>query len=171
MQRRIVAVAVLASCAIAGLITAAQAGASASRATQGVVFGGVTGAAGGLQGYPVVLELNKASTKVRRANIVVDLGCAIPPNITGLSDDYKNIPIKRGKFNATFGPNRTPADPAAGTPALDISGSITGRVNRARTRITGTWSLKIVAYNPADPAGAAVLDTCDSGAVKYTAKN
>jgi hypothetical protein len=169
MQRRILAVAVLASCAVAGPVTAAQASVSTSKATQGAVFGGVTGIAGaGLKGYPVVLELNKAGTKVRRANIVVDLACSVPPNLSGLGDEYENLAIKRGTFKSSFGPERMPGDPALGIGALEVSGSISGRVNHARTKITGTWSMKIVAY---DLTGATVTDTCDSGAVTYTAKN
>lgn len=171
MQRRILALAVLATCAIAGPITAAQ-GSSGRSITQGVVYGGVTGVVGGgLQGYPVVIELNKTGTKVLKANIVLDLACAVPPNATGLGDSYKNLAIRRGSFKAGFGPQRVPADPVAGTGALDISGSIAGRVNSARTKIIGTWSLKFVAYNPADPTATQVSDTCDSGAVKFTAKN
>lgn len=171
MQRKIIAVAALAACAIAGPVAAADASASKSSVARGVVFGGVTGAVGDLQGYPVVLELNKAGTKVVKANIVLDLACQMPPNATGLGDSYKNIPIKKGAFASSFGPERIPANPTAGTPALDVSGSIAGRVNKARTKITGTWALKLVAYNPADPTGTTVLDTCDSGNVKYSLKN
>ncbi len=61
--------------------------------------------------------------------------------------------------------------PAAGSGAFDVTGSISGRRNQSRTTITGTWSLKIVTYDPADPTGTTVKDTCDSGKVKYTAKN
>jgi hypothetical protein len=171
MQRKIIAVAALAACAIAGPVAAADASASKSAVAKGVVFGGVTGAVGDLQGYPIVLELNKAGTRVVKANVVLDLGCQMPPNITGLGDGYSNIPIKKGAFTAAFGPERIPANPTAGTPALDTSGTIKGRVNKARTKITGTWSYKVIAYNPADPTGATVLDTCDSGNVKYSLKN
>jgi len=170
MQRRILATVALAACAVAAPVTAAQ-GSARSSVAQGVVYGGVTGAIGDLQGYPVVLELNKAGTKVMKADIVLDLACQVPPNATGIGDRYKNIPIKKGAFKGSFGPQRVAADPVKGTPALDLSGTIAGKVSKARTKITGTWSYKIVAYNPADPTGVAVLDTCDSGNVKYTAKN
>jgi hypothetical protein len=172
MKRTILVFAALAACAIAAPVAAAQGSAGRSSSTQGVVYGGVTGVvAGGLQGYPVVIELNKAGTKVLKANIVLDLACTVPPAATGFGDDYKNLPIKGGSFKSAFGPARIPANPAAGTGAYDVSGSIAGRRNMSRTKITGTWSLKIVAYDPADPTGATVQDTCDSGLVKYTAKN
>ncbi len=169
MQRRILDVAVRASCAVVGQVTAAQASVSTSKVTPGVVFGGVTGFGGaGLQGYPVVLELNKAGTKVRRADNVVDLACSVPPNLTGFGDDYENLAIKRGTFKSSFGPERMPGNPALGVGPVDVSGSLTGRINKARTKITGTWSMKVVAYNP---TGVAVKDSCNSGAVRYTAKN
>jgi isopentenyl phosphate kinase len=169
MQRTILAVAALAAGAIAAPVTAAQG--SAGSVAQDVVYGGVTGAVGELQGYPVVLELNKAGTKVVSADIVLDLACQVPPDATGYGDRYKNIKIAKGRFASTFGPERVAADPAKGTGALDVSGAIAGRVNKARTKITGTWSYKIVYYDPADPTGAAVKDTCDSGPVKFSAKN
>ncbi len=169
MNRRILAVAAMASCAIAGPVTATHASAASSSVTQGVVLGGVTGvAAGALQGYPIVFELNKAGTKVRRANIVVDLACIVPPNMTGFGDEYKNLAIKRGTFKSSFGPERVPGNRALGVGPVDVSGSLTGRINKARTKITGTWSMKVVAY---DPTGVAVKDSCNSGAVRYTAKN
>ncbi len=169
MNRRILAVAAVATCAIAGPITATQASATKSSVTQGVVLGGVTGVtAGALQGYPIVFELNKAGTKVRRANIVIDLACTVPPNVTGLGDKYSNLAIKRGTFKSSFGPERVPANPALGVGPVEVSGSLNGRINKARTKITGTWSLKFVAY---DPTGVAVKDSCNSGAIRYTAKN
>ncbi len=167
MNRKILTAAVVTACAIAGPVAAAQ----GSTVTKAVVYGGVTGAvAGDLQGYPVVFELNKAGTKILKADIVVDLACGLPDDFTTLGDSYKNLPIKRGGFKSTF-MTRVPADPAAGRGAGEVSGSLSGRVNQARTKITGTWSLKIVVHDPADPTGAAVLGTCDSGNVKYTAKN
>jgi hypothetical protein len=56
-------------------------------------------------------------------------------------------------------------------PAIDVSASLTGTVNKARTQIKGTWQRKVVIYNPADPTGVAILDTCDTGVLRYTAKN
>jgi hypothetical protein len=172
MKRTMLAGAVVTACVIAAPVAAAQGSTIKSQSARGVVYGGVTGiVAGSLQGYPVVFELNKAGTKILNADIVVDLACSVPPNATGLGDSYKNIPIKHGAFKTKFGPARIPADPAAGTGAVDVSGSMAGRVNQARTKINGTWSLKMVLHDPADPTGAAVLDTCDSGTVNYTAKN
>ena len=169
MQRRMLAIAALASLSVAGPVAAAQ-GASASKVTQGVVYGAVTS-----QDYPVVIKLSKTGRKVVRATIGIDLRCQVPPNIT-LPDDVKNIPVSAaGKFAAEQPAERvtTPADPASGAPAitLEISAKLTGQVNRTRTRIKGTWQRKIVIFNPADPTGVAILDTCDSGVLNFTATN
>ena len=169
MQRRMLAAAALASLSVAGPVAAAQ-GASASKVTQGVVYGAVTS-----QDYPVVIKLSKTGRKVVRATIGMDLQCQIPPNIT-IPDDVKNIPVSAaGKFGAEQLPEKivTPADPASGTPAItiEVSAKLTGRVNKARTSIKGTWQRKVVIYNPADPTGVAIADTCDSGPLNFTATN
>ena len=169
MQRRMLAVATLAALSVAGPIAAAQ-GAASKKVTQGVVYGAVTS-----QGYPVVIKLSKTGRKVVRATIGLDLKCQVPPDIT-LPDDVKDISVSAaGKFAAEQPAERvtTPGDPAQGIPplTLEVSAKLTGKVNKARTRITGTWQRKVVIFNPADPTGVAILDTCDSGVLKYTATN
>jgi hypothetical protein len=160
MKRRMLAVAALASVAAAGPIAIAQG------ATLGTVFGGVTA-----QEFPVVIQLSKTGRKVVRADIGMDLKCQMPPDIT-IPDGVKNVPVSAaGKFSAEQPVTRVPADPASGLPALDVSARLTGTVNKARTRIKGTWQRKVIIYNPADPTGAAILDTCDTGVLSYTAKN
>lgn len=160
MQRRMLAVAVLASLGVAGPVALAQG------ATLGTVFGGVTA-----QDYPVVIQFSKTFRKVTRADIGLDLACQMPPNIQ-IPDGVKNIPVSAsGSFAAEQPVTRIPADPAAGVPALDISAKLTGKVNKARTSVKGTWQRRVVIYNPADPTGTAVLDSCDTGVLRYTAKN
>ncbi len=170
MQHTMLGVAALAAVSVAAPITAAQ-GATSSRArvAQGVFYGGVIAA-----GYPVVIQLSATGRKVVRATIGLDLKCTTPGDIT-LPDTFTNLPVSRrtGKFSFSYGPvtPQEPPDPASGVSKLEISGSITGTVNRARTRIKGTWNQKVVAYSAADPTGATILDTCDSGVVNYTARN
>jgi hypothetical protein len=158
MKRRMLAVTTLASLAAAGPIAIAQGAAIAT------VFGGVTA-----QDFPVVIQLSKTGRKVVRADIGLDLQCQLPPNIT-IPDGVKNIPVSAaGKFTAEQPVTRVPAE--NGIPALDISAKLTGAVNRARTRIKGTWQRKVVIYDPNDPTGTAVLDTCDTGVLRYVANN
>jgi hypothetical protein len=162
MKRRMLAVAGLASLGVAGSTGLAQ-GATATIAT---VFGGVTA-----QDFPVVIQLSKTGRKVVSADIGLDLKCQMPPDIT-IPDGVKNIPVsKAGKFAAEQAVTHIPADPVAGIPAFDVSAKLTGTVNKARTRIKGTWQRKVVIYDPADPTGVAIVDTCDTGVLRYTAKN
>ena len=166
MQHRMLAVAALATIAAAAPLAAAQ-GATTSKAkvTQGVFYGGVTAA-----GYPVVIQLSKTGKKVVKATIGLELTCTTPGDVT-LPDTFKNLPISStGKFSYTYGPEEVVGDPATGVSKVQVSGSITGKVNQAKTRVNGTWNQKIVAFSAADPTGATILDTCDSGVVSYTAK-
>lgn len=167
MQPRILAAAVLASLAAAGPVAVAQSATAATKAkvARGVIYGGVTA-----KDYPLVLELSKTGRQVVKANIVLDLKCKGAPGTT-IPDSYTKLPISAaGRFAYTAPVMRVPANSAANTPALDVSGAITGQVNKAKTRIKGTWRLKIVAYDPLDPTGMGVLDTCDSGVLHYTAR-
>ena len=166
MKRRMLAVAALASVAVAGPIAAAEGASSSAKAAQGLVFGAVTA-----QGYPVVIQLSKTGRQVTRATIGIELKCQVPGDIT-IPDDVTKIPVSAaGKFSAEQPVTRIPADPAAGLPAIDVSAKLTGTVNKARTRIKGTWQRKVVVYNPADPTGTQILDSCDSGVLNFTAKN
>jgi len=164
MQRRMLAVAALATVAATAPIAAAQGAASSkAKVAQGFVFGGVTAT-----GYPVVIRLSRSGKRVVRASIGLELKCQTPGDLT-LPDFFEKLPITAGRFGVAYGPQEIPGDPATGVSKIVVSGFIKGRVNRARTQIKGTWSQQVVAYNAADPTGATVLDTCDSGVVSYTA--
>ncbi|MBA3748533.1 MAG: hypothetical protein H0W96_13725 [Solirubrobacterales bacterium] len=145
----------------------AQGAVSKARITQGVVYGGVNASSG----YPVVIELSKTGRKVVKATMGLELKCTMPGDVT-VPDTFKNLPVsKTGKFAFSYGPEEFPAtDPASGVSKYQAFGSITGTVNKAKTRIVGTWSAKVVAYAASDPTGATVLDTCDSGTLSYRAK-
>ncbi len=163
-MRRILAVAASATLAVAGPIAASNA-ATKAKAAPGVVYGAVTS-----QGYPVVIELSKTGRKVVGASIGLEVKCQMPPDIT-LPDTFTNMAIsKTGRFKAAIPLTRLPAEPEAGLGAIDVSASISGRVNKARTRITGTWQRRIVIYDARDPTGVAVFDTCDTGPLRFTAK-
>jgi hypothetical protein len=167
MQRRILAVAALTALAIGGPVAAS--GAATKKKTTpapapAVVFGTVT-----KQGYPVVVELSKSAKKVVRAAIGLELQCGIPPNIT-LPDAFTNMKIsKAGKFADALPTTRVPADPSIGLPAVDVSASISGQLSKSKTSIKGTWQRKVVIYEPSDPTGVAIQDTCET-TVKFTAR-
>jgi len=127
-------------------------------AATGVVFGGVTP-----QDLPVVVELNKKATRVVRASIAVHVTCTSGAEVN-VPDSYEGVRIsKKGKFATSFGPatNRN----SDGT-TTDFEGSASGAVNKARTKMSGKWQLKVTDHN----AAGAVTDTCDSGSVSWKAK-
>jgi hypothetical protein len=164
MQRRMLAFAAVVAATIP--IAAAQAATtSKTSVAQGFVYGGITAS-----DFPVVLQFSKSGKKVVLASIGLDLKCQAPGADLMVPDSFKNLPITAGKFASTYGPQDIPGD--AGTPIskLVVTGSITGKVNKARTTVKGTWSQKVVAIAASDPTGATILDTCDSGVVSYTAR-
>ena len=164
MHRSMLAVAALALVAVAGPTAVAQSATSKAKITQGYVYGGVTAS-----GYPVVIKLSKSGKQVVRATMGLELKCQTPGDLT-LPDFFQKLPVVGRKFGVTYGPQEVAGDPATGVSKIVISGSITGQVNKALTRIKGTWSQTIVAYSAADPTGATVLDTCSTGTINYTAE-
>ncbi|MGH2943267.1 MAG: hypothetical protein ACRDLN_10915, partial [Solirubrobacteraceae bacterium] len=126
--------------------------------TAGTVFGGVTPA-----NWPVVVALNKARTRVDKVVIGLDMTCTSGDSF-GTSDGFERLKLSsRGRFTTTFGPQRIDA---GGVPA-DVESKVIGRLAKGRSSMRGIWSLKITIY---DAAGATVMDTCESGIVRWTAK-
>ena len=79
-------------------------------------------------------------------------------------DGWRDLSIsKSGKFRAAFGPETERNDDGT---TFDTEGTVSGRFNSSRTRVSGTWTAKLTAR---DAAGT-ITDTCDSGIVKWTAK-
>ena len=142
--------------AVLAAATAAPAG-SATPAPSGVVFGGAT-----QQDWPVVVALNKARNRVDRVVIGLDMTCASGDTFS-TNDGFQRIRLSRkGRFSAGVGPQRIDA---GGTPA-DVESKVIGRMGKRRSTMRGVWSLKVTFY---DQAGATVVDTCESGLVRWSA--
>jgi hypothetical protein len=123
----------------------------------GVMYGGFTH-----DGWPVVVELSRNHKSVKQAGIGLALKCK-----TGSydfePDYYRDLPLKKRQFKASFGPYRQDYDDGS----FDVySGTAGGKANRAGTKLTGTWQLHVSQHNPA----GAVVDECESGAVSWTVK-
>ena len=102
-------------------------------------------------------------SEVVRAGIGFDLTCSSGIRVD--LDRYRGLVLHRnGRFSSTYANLRSNTLPDGGY--FVSGGSLAGRLNRARTAISGTVSLN---YTRHDAAGA-VTDSCDSGRVKYTAK-
>jgi hypothetical protein len=145
--------------AIVVALTAALAGGGvAVAATVGTVLGGQTS-----QGWPIVVELNKAGTQVVRASAGLHLTCT-SGGVVNLPDSYRKLAVsKSGSFKLKFGPTTQRNDNGTTT---DYEGSISGKLNKARTSAKGKWSLKFTEH---DAAGT-VTDTCVSNSASWTAK-
>ena len=168
------AVALLATAALAGTAAPSQGSSAASRtATVGASYGGVTsqgvrvtlGASyGGItsQDFPVVVDVDRRRSRVVRAVIAIRTSCTAGGSVT-VADGYRNISIRRGKFNASFGPSTQRNDDGT---TSDLEGTISGTFNSSRTKVSGTWAFKATDHD----ATGAVTDTCDSGRVNWSAK-
>jgi hypothetical protein len=126
----------------------------------GVVFGGATS-----QTFPVVIQVTRNLKKVTLALIGWGADCTSGGGIAN-SDNYVNLKITRkGAFGASFGPQ-----PAQGAPPGQTEtdqGSVAGRFNKAHTKVAGTWRFTAIFKNATT---GAVVDTCDSGFIRWSAK-
>jgi hypothetical protein len=126
-------------------------------AAAGAVYGGVMSS-----GYGLMVEVNKSRSQVVRMAAGLRLACTSGGSV-GVPDGWSRLRISKGRFRAEFGPEVT-RNPD-GT-SLDAEGSVSGKFNSGFTSVSGTWTLKLTAR---DAAGA-VVDTCDSGEVRWRAK-
>lgn len=148
--------------AVSPLTAAARPDGGSPRATAaaagGTVYGGVTA-----QGFPVVIETAKNGRKVANATVGIRLTCTSGA-IFAVPDDYRALSVtKKRKFSVSFGPVTNRNDDGTTT---DVEGSMRGTFNKARTKVSGKWSLKATDH----AASGAVTDTCDSGSVSWKAK-
>jgi hypothetical protein len=132
--------------------------ATAPAATTGTVLGGETS-----EGWPVVVELSKNGKQVVRASAGIHLTCK-SGGVVNVPDVYRKLTVSpSGKLGTNFGPTTQRNDDGTTT---DYEGSISGKLNKARTSASGTWTLK---WTDHDTAGA-ITDTCESGSVSWKAK-
>ena len=154
--RTIVAAGASVGAVLAPAASAGQVDRAAVRA--GDVYGGVTS-----QGFAIEVELNKSRTQVVRAAAGIRMKCVQPGNVYFPDSFAKLTYSRRGRFSNTYGPEIIRN--SDGTTS-DFSGSVSGAANAARTKLSGTWTAKVVYH---DTTGA-VADTCDSGKVTWTAR-
>ena len=120
---------------------------------------------GGLShtGFPIVLQVNKSHRQVVRATLAVETRCT-SGSYQDFPDNYYRLRIARnGTFGTHYGPETFRNTDGS---TYDIEGSIHGKFNKARTKVSGTWR-----YHETDYDGTATkTDTCDSGTIKWSAK-
>ena len=123
----------------------------------GVVYGGVTD-----HGFGLMVETNRSRREIVRMATGLRMQCTSGA-FFAIPDNWRRLPVRKGRFRGTFGP-MTQRNPDGTT--TDLEGAVSGRFNRSKTTITGTWRFKATDH---DAAGA-VTDTCESGEVDWTAK-
>ena len=163
-QRRIgwacaIAATVLVACPLAASARPDHAGPlAATAAAGGTFFGGLTS-----QDFPVVIQTSKNGRKVVKAHIAIRLFCTSGGLFTS-ADHYSNMAVSKSrKFKASFGPETHNNDDGT---TSDFEGTISGTFNKARTKVSGKWTLKETDH---DAAGT-VTDTCDSKSISWSAK-
>ena len=113
-------------------------------------------------GFGVMVEVSKSRTQVVRMAAGMRLECT-SGGLMGVPDGWSRLRISKGKFSAQFGPE---TERNADGSTTDAEGSVTGRFNSGFTSVSGTWTLKLTHR---DAAGV-VVDTCDSGDVRWKGK-
>jgi hypothetical protein len=126
-------------------------------AATGVVYGGVTG-----DGFGLIVETNKSRREIVRMATGLRLQCTSGASFA-IPDGWRRLSVRKGKFRGAFGPSTQRNEDGT---TSDLEGAVSGKFNRSKTSISGTWSFKATDH---DAAGA-VTDTCDSGTVDWTAK-
>jgi hypothetical protein len=148
---------VCAATVAASLLAAAPA--HAARPHPGGTYGGMPP-----QDWPAIFTVASSGRAIVSAHIGLDRPCT-SGNSRSTTDSYAKIKLSRtGAFSTSFGPE--PQQNSDGT-TDEFTGSLTGRLDARRGRITATWELMSVTK---DTAGN-VTDTCDSGPVKFTVRN
>ena len=120
------------------------------------VFGGFTS-----KGGPVVFELARNGKRIKRVVAAIDLRCTPSGDSFTIVDKWTKLPVRRGRFGSSFRDTFTEAGQT-----FEASGSVKGKLNRKRTRISGSWRSRVVVRNSA----GATTDSCDSGPLRFTAR-
>jgi len=128
-----------------------------SAAAAGKTYGGRTS-----QGFPIVIELSKNQRRVVQGVAALSLPCT-SGNFYVNWDRWINVPVnRRRKFRTGFGRDTQSYDDGT---TSKFESRMSGALNRARSKVSGRWQLKVTFY---DNAGA-LTDTC-SVSVSWTAK-
>jgi len=122
-----------------------------------------TGYVAQTSGGHVALILSGSGRQVKRAFIGYTMNCSDGTSFTDF-DSLKALPISATrKFKASFDSGVLP-DPLDPGGAFQVTDSITGKVNRSRTKITGT-----VRHGITLKSSKGVIVTCTTGAISYSA--
>lgn len=151
-----VAVAVLAVAATALSDTASSAGAASSGTSL------VAETSGGHVGF----VLSRDGRQIRRAFLAYRVSCS---DGTGFTDfeAFRAIPVSAtGRFRSSYDSGPRPSAEIPGA-TVRFTGIVEGRLNPARDRVVGTARFTFAGTSP----DAAMNGTCDTGTIRFTAKD
>jgi Ca2+-binding RTX toxin-like protein len=123
------------------------------------VLGGETS-----QHMPIVIEMSRNGKKIVKAFTAAQMVSTQPDGGSmTVPDGYQGIPVKGRSFGAVWDPETI--DMGDGYTGL-ASGWCKGTFNAGRSKVSGTWKVHVVI---SDGSGA-VVDTIDTGVIRWTAK-
>lgn len=112
------------------------------------------------KGWPVLLRVSRDARRLTRAVAGIEYNCSAGGTFA-IPDGWNGLPIRRGRFRGAV--RRSFMDKGL---LVDESGTIAGRLNRSRTRIDGSWRTVRLERT----ATGAIVDVCDSGTLRFTAR-
>lgn len=143
------------------VVTCSSGNVKFSAAAKGKSKGGFFGAFSSAS-YPVVVLLARDARSVASARGAFELKCS-KGGYRFVSDGWVRLPISRsGRFKASV--SDVEEKFSDGT-AYRIDSTITGTVDRAGRRLTGTWTLR---WRVPEPDGS--TDVCESGRVRFSVR-
>ena len=138
-----------------GAEVALAAGSSASERSVGVVYGGLTS-----NGWPVTIETTSNGRMIKRVAGAIDAPCSLGGSFTNPSQ-WRYLRISpTGTFKASYRD-----DYLDDGYEVEVNETFAAKFNRNRTKITGTWR-DVHTFRAPD----GTVDVCDSGSLRFTAK-
>ena len=129
-----------------------------ARPAADVTFGGKTSAK-----WPVMVQLSRDGRQVAYAVAAWSVKCT-DGNLLAEQAEFEQIPVSaRGKFAKSL----DTGDYQDGSATVRYAASISGKVNKSRSRITGTVRVMLSDKDPVN----GIDSTCDTGTVSYLAIN
>jgi hypothetical protein len=130
---------------------------AAAKAPAGSFYAGFTP-----QRWPIAVQLGGNQRQVVRIGIGLSFTCTTG-SLLG-SDSFEHLAISGSRrFSSRYANDRV--DNPNGTFTVYF-GAVRARLNRAATKISGTWQESFTLHD----ATGAVTNTCDSGVVRWTAR-
>jgi hypothetical protein len=130
-------------------------GPTAAQRSAGVMYGGATS-----NGWPVVIELTRDGRRVKRVLGGMSARCSQGGMYT-FPSQWRDLRISRtGAFRAAY--QDTDVDEGV---EVTYEEAFAGKLNRARTRVTGVWRASTTFRLP-----DGTVDVCDTGALRFSAQ-